>query len=69
MPVSNIMTIGITLAATEDMPLAGEFTLDLQSITAGAHPVSRHEGQKQVVGDDRVSASRLHCVASRGPRL
>ncbi|KXZ41099.1 hypothetical protein GPECTOR_802g27 [Gonium pectorale] len=40
MPRHNIIAVGLTMAATEDMPPTGEFRLELESVRAGAYSLS-----------------------------
>ncbi|GIL83237.1 hypothetical protein Vretimale_11263 [Volvox reticuliferus] len=40
MPRHNIISFGITMAASEDMPATGDFRLELESLRAGAYSLS-----------------------------
>ncbi|KAG2485660.1 hypothetical protein HYH03_015632 [Edaphochlamys debaryana] len=40
MPRHNIIAMGLTLAATEEMPVTGDFALELESVRAGCYTLS-----------------------------
>eukprot|EP00195_Chlamydomonas_chlamydogama_P006194 CAMPEP_0202892112 /NCGR_PEP_ID=MMETSP1392-20130828/1936_1 /ASSEMBLY_ACC=CAM_ASM_000868 /TAXON_ID=225041 /ORGANISM="Chlamydomonas chlamydogama, Strain SAG 11-48b" /LENGTH=234 /DNA_ID=CAMNT_0049575993 /DNA_START=171 /DNA_END=872 /DNA_ORIENTATION=+ len=47
MPRHNVMAVGITLSASDDMPPEGDFRLELQHVVAGAYQLSGLEAQRK----------------------
>ncbi|KAG1657725.1 hypothetical protein FOA52_011987 [Chlamydomonas sp. UWO 241] len=51
-PRERVMCVGVTMAASDDMPDAGDFRLELDSIVAGAYEATGVEGRRKIFRGD-----------------